>query len=64
MGRPKAGQYQDTFKRANQMWRANGSPPGRMKEYLERAGALNASIDNPEAGRASDQVSPNDCDQE
>ena len=36
MGRPKAGQYQDTFKRANQMWRANGSPPGRMKEYLGR----------------------------
>ncbi len=36
---------------AEQMWRNEGSPIGRMDEYLERARELQAIIDNPTAGQ-------------
>jgi hypothetical protein len=37
--------------RAERMWREDGSPLGRMDEYLERARALQAIVDNPGAGQ-------------
>ena len=37
-------------KRAEQMWREDGCPAGRMDEYLERARELQAITDNPGAG--------------
>jgi hypothetical protein len=36
--------------RAQRMWRDDGSPKGRLNEYLERARELQAIIDNPNAG--------------
>ncbi len=53
---PKYGCYQEIFKRANQMWRADGSPPGRLKYYLERSTALLAI--NPEPGHLPDRLTP------
>ena len=38
MARHNNVQSQDTFRIANGMWRADGAPPGRMREYLQRAG--------------------------
>lgn len=46
MGRQKNGHDQEVFKRANQMWRADGSPPGRFREYLNRANAPEIVINN------------------
>ncbi len=37
--------------RAKRMWRADGSPKGRMDEYLERARELQGIEDNPTAGQ-------------
>ena len=37
--------------RAERMWREDGSPEGRLEEYLERARELQAVIDNPTAGQ-------------
>ena len=36
--------------RALRMWRADGSPPGRRPDYLERARELQAIEDHPQAG--------------
>jgi hypothetical protein len=36
--------------RALRMWRADGSPPGRRQDYLERARELQAIEDHPQAG--------------
>lgn len=35
---------------AKRMWQEDGSPRGRLKEYLERARELQAIADNPNAG--------------
>lgn len=35
--------------RATKLWRADGSPKGRMDEYLERARELQAFEDHPDA---------------
>ena len=37
--------------RARKLWQADGSPPGREDEYLERARELQAITDNPTAGQ-------------
>ena len=37
-------------RRARRMWREDGSPRGRMAEYLERARELQAIIEHPQAG--------------
>lgn len=37
-------------KRAERLWRQDGSPPGRMDEYLERARELLAIEAHPSAG--------------
>jgi len=37
--------------RALEHWRKDGSPAGRLDEYLERARELQAIIDNPTAGQ-------------
>jgi hypothetical protein len=37
--------------RAERMWRDEGSPAGRLDEYLERSRELQAIIDNPTAGQ-------------
>jgi hypothetical protein len=37
--------------RAERMWHDDGSPPGRLDEYQERARELQAIIDNPAAGQ-------------
>jgi hypothetical protein len=37
--------------RAERMWHDEGSPAGRLDEYLERARELQAIIDNPTAGQ-------------
>jgi len=37
-------------RRARKMWRQDGSPVGRLDEYIERARELQAIIDNPESG--------------
>jgi Protein of unknown function (DUF2934) len=37
--------------RAERMWREEGSPPGRLDDYLERARELQAITDNPTAGQ-------------
>lgn len=36
--------------RARRMWRADGAPPGREGEYLERARELQAIENHPQAG--------------
>lgn len=36
---------------AEKMWHDEGSPAGRLDEYLERARELQAIIDNPTAGQ-------------
>lgn len=36
--------------RAERMWHDDGSPAGRLDEYLERARELQAIIDNPTSG--------------
>jgi hypothetical protein len=36
---------------AERMWREEGSPVGRMDEYMERARELQEIIDNPTAGQ-------------
>lgn len=38
-------------KHAERMWREDGSPPGRLDEYLERARELQAMVDHPGVGR-------------
>jgi hypothetical protein len=37
--------------RAERMWREDGSPEGRLDEYLERARELQAITDDPTAGQ-------------
>ncbi len=37
--------------RGERMWRDDGSPAGRLDEYLERARELQAIVDNPTAGQ-------------
>jgi len=37
--------------RALEHWRKDGSPAGRLDEYIERARELQAIIDNPTAGQ-------------
>lgn len=37
--------------RARKMWQAEGSPKGRMDEYIERARELLAIEENPKAGQ-------------
>ena len=36
--------------RARKMWRQDGSPAGKLDDYLERARELQAIIDNPTSG--------------
>lgn len=43
-------------KRAERMWKQDGSPPGRFDEYLERARELQAIIDNPTAGELPNPI--------
>ena len=38
-------------RRAKRMWHEEGSPAGRLDEYLERSRELQAIIDNPTAGQ-------------
>ena len=37
--------------RAQRLWRADGSPKGRLSDYLERARELQGIEDNPTAGQ-------------
>lgn len=37
------GDNQEVFRRANQMWRADGSPPRQFREYLRRASSFQAN---------------------
>ena len=37
--------------RARKMWEEDGSPEGRLEEYLERSRELQAIKDNPTAGQ-------------
>ncbi len=38
------------YRRARKMWRQDGSPTGRLDDYIERARELQAIIDNPTSG--------------
>jgi hypothetical protein len=51
MPKRKADHARAIREHAERMWRNDGSPPGRIDEYLERARELQAIIDNPTAGQ-------------
>ena len=51
MTAPKTKHDKAIRRRAEQMWRAEGCPAGRMDDYLERARELQAIVDNPTAGQ-------------
>jgi hypothetical protein len=50
MPKPKDDPEAPIRRRARKMWQEDGSPKGRMDEYMERARQLQAMIDNPPTG--------------
>lgn len=51
MAQPSLTHDQAIRARAERMWREDGSPAGRLEEYLERARELQGIIENPTAGQ-------------
>jgi hypothetical protein len=51
MSKPASEHENAIWDRAQRMWREDGSPKGRLEEYVERARELQAMIDNPTAGQ-------------